>query len=173
MTFWEPEVELDPKEGGENYHPQPSIIDVETWLDWQAHQLDMPCWWMELTAIPWVEDPWKLARKIHTSFSIPESEAGSSQGKIIPHSLPLSASPGMCSSQMNYLIRMCNNNLFSYCCLCLRVAVLGGETQSTREPRFLPLGKKCHRVEREGERACHVYQMGHHPGLRESQSGGY
>ena len=29
------------------------------------------------------------------------SEAGSSQGKIIPHPLPLSASPRMCSSQMN------------------------------------------------------------------------
>ena len=39
------------------------------------------------------------------------------------------------------------------CCLCLRVAVLGREMQSAREPRFLPLGKKCHRVEREGERA--------------------
>ena len=64
MTFWELEVEPDPKVGGENYHPEPSIVDVETWLDWQACQLDMPCWWMELKAIPGVEDPQKLTQKI-------------------------------------------------------------------------------------------------------------
>ena len=28
-----------------NYPSEPSIKDVETWLDWQAHQLDMPCCW--------------------------------------------------------------------------------------------------------------------------------
>ena len=72
VTFWEPEAEPDPKESGESYPPKPSIIDVDTWLDWQAHQLDMPCWWMELTAIPGVEDPWKLTQKIQASFSIPE-----------------------------------------------------------------------------------------------------
>ena len=33
--------------------------------------MDMPYWWMELTASPGVEDPWKLAWKIHASFSIP------------------------------------------------------------------------------------------------------
>ena len=32
----------------------------------------MACWWTELTAIPGVEDPWKLAQKIWASFSIPE-----------------------------------------------------------------------------------------------------
>ena len=72
VAFWEPEVELDPKEGGENYPPEPPIVDVETWLDWQACQLDMPCGWRELTAIPGVEDPWKLAQKIWASFSIPK-----------------------------------------------------------------------------------------------------
>ena len=40
-----------------NYPLEPSIKDVETWLDWQACQLDMPCCWMELTTIPGVEDP--------------------------------------------------------------------------------------------------------------------
>ena len=57
--------------------------------------------------------------------------------------------------------------------LCLRITVLGRETQPTRGPRFLPLGKKCPRTEREGERACHLYQMGCHPGLREGQPRGY
>ena len=72
MTFQEPEVEPDPEESRESYPPEPSIKDTETWLDWQAHQLDMPSWWMECTAIPGVQDPQKLAQKIWASFSIPE-----------------------------------------------------------------------------------------------------
>ena len=39
-------------------------------MDWQAHQLDMPHWWEELTAIPEVGDPKKLAPKIGASFDI-------------------------------------------------------------------------------------------------------
>ena len=57
--------------GRGNYPMEPSIKDIETWLDWQAHQKDMPYWWTELTAIPGVEDPQKLAWKICTSFLIP------------------------------------------------------------------------------------------------------
>ena len=72
MTFQEPEVELDPKGGEKNCPMEPSILDIETWLDWQAHQLSTPCWWEELRAIPGVKDPWKLACKIWASFSIPE-----------------------------------------------------------------------------------------------------
>ena len=34
--------------------------------------MDMPCWWMKLTAIPGVEDPQKLAQKIWAYFLIPE-----------------------------------------------------------------------------------------------------
>ena len=43
MTFCELEVEPDPKEDGKKYPSEPPIIDVEAWLDWQAHQLDMAC----------------------------------------------------------------------------------------------------------------------------------
>ena len=50
------------------YLPEPSIGNIEVWLDWQACQLDMPHWWMELTAIPDVENPKRLAQKIYTSF---------------------------------------------------------------------------------------------------------
>ena len=28
--------------GREDYQPEPSIEDIETWLDWQDHQVDMP-----------------------------------------------------------------------------------------------------------------------------------
>ena len=58
-------------EGRGNYPSEPSIKDVETWLDWQAHQMDMPYWWVEFTAIPGVEDPKRLAWNICASFSIP------------------------------------------------------------------------------------------------------
>ena len=40
------------------------------WLDWQAHQLDTPHWWIELTTIPEAGDLKKLAQKICTSFKI-------------------------------------------------------------------------------------------------------
>ena len=57
--------------GGRSYLPEPSIRNVEVWLDWQACLMDTPHWWGELTVIPEVEDPRKLAWKIHASFSIP------------------------------------------------------------------------------------------------------
>ena len=46
----------------------------------------MPYWWMELTAIPEVEDPWKLAWKIHTSFSIRtvRNKVNQGQGYTVP-----------------------------------------------------------------------------------------
>ena len=52
------------------YPPEPSIRNYEIWLDSQAYQLDTPHWWVELTAIPKVEDPRRLAQKICTSFLI-------------------------------------------------------------------------------------------------------
>ena len=69
-----------------NYLLEPSIKDIETWLDWQACQLDMPCWWVELTAISGVDDPKKLAWKIQASFLIPEvrSQVYPGQGYITP-----------------------------------------------------------------------------------------
>ena len=57
MTFREPEVETSSEEGVEYYSSEPSVLNVETWLEWQAHQLGTPAWWSELTAIPEVEDP--------------------------------------------------------------------------------------------------------------------
>ena len=58
-------------EGRENYPQSPPSGMLKPGSDWWDHQLDMPCWWMELTAIPVVEDPWKLTWKIWASFSIP------------------------------------------------------------------------------------------------------
>ena len=55
-----------------DYSIEPSVSDVEMWLEWQAQQLGTPTWWAELKAIPGIRDPWKLARKIRVSFYIPE-----------------------------------------------------------------------------------------------------
>ena len=61
-----------PDVGGRgDYPPEPSVRNVEVWLDWQACQLDMPHWWVELAAIPNVGNPKRLAQKMCTSFLIP------------------------------------------------------------------------------------------------------
>ena len=48
----------------------------------------MPHWWVELTTIPGMEDPKKLAKKICTSFRIPavRCKASLGQGYTAPHS---------------------------------------------------------------------------------------
>ena len=51
---------------------EPSVSDVETWLEWQANQLGTPAWWTELQAILGKRDPQKLAQKIRALFYIPE-----------------------------------------------------------------------------------------------------
>ena len=112
MTFQEPEVEPDPHGDGENYPPEPSILDVKLWLDWQAHQI---CHVGGQNSEP--SQGWKTHRnspgRSGPPSQFPRSEARSSQGKIILHPLPLSTSPRTCSSQMNYLIRMYDSSLFS------------------------------------------------------------
>ena len=45
-------------------------MNYDLWLEWQAHQLDMPYWWEELTAKPEVGDIKKLVQKICMSFDI-------------------------------------------------------------------------------------------------------
>ena len=59
MENWESSVKLP-------------IKDLELWLDLQADQLGTPAWWEELKAIPGITDLCKFARKICTSFCIPE-----------------------------------------------------------------------------------------------------
>ena len=81
VTFQEPEVEADPEGVEENYPPEPSILDVETWIDWQAHQLSTPCWWEELRAILGVKDLQKLTCKIWASFSIPKVKSKAFPGQ--------------------------------------------------------------------------------------------
>ena len=126
VTFWDPEVELDPEalgcslriflengdgvllstqgqdtvhplgrpmayqdgKGRENYPSEPSIKDVETWLDWWAHQMDMPYWWAECIAILGVENPRNSLGKSVPPFQSQQLEAGSFWVKGILHPDP-------------------------------------------------------------------------------------
>ena len=121
-----------------------------------------------------MKDPQKPAQKIWgLLFNSRGQKQGLSRARLYCP-LPLIASPRACSFQMNCLIRMCDNSLFSQLWLMPKDYSIGPDiTQPTRGPRLPPLGKKCPRAEREGERACCLYQTGCHPGLRDGQPRGY
>ena len=65
-------METSPERNTKDFSTEPSVSDVETWLEWQAKQLGTPAWWTELQAIPGIRDCQKLAQKIRVSFYIPE-----------------------------------------------------------------------------------------------------
>ena len=46
--------------------------DLETWLEFQAGQLDTPAWWEELGAVHGIEDRCKFTWKIRASFYVLE-----------------------------------------------------------------------------------------------------
>ena len=50
----------------------PSMDDLETWLEFQSGQLGTPTWWEELAAVPGIKDRHKFARKITASFYVLE-----------------------------------------------------------------------------------------------------
>ena len=118
---------------------------MEIWLDWQAHQLDMSCWWRELAAIPGVEDPWKLTQE--DPGLLPDSQ-GQKQG--LPGARLYCTHAPKCLTQNVFLLDELSYQDVQQQPFLLTVAyaqgvaVLGRETQSAREPRFLPLGEKCH-----------------------------
>ena len=51
---------------------EPSVNNLELWLEHQVEQLGTPTWWGELEAIPGIVDPCKFAWKIHASFYVLE-----------------------------------------------------------------------------------------------------
>ena len=63
VTFSNPEVGKSPEGEEANCSKEPSISDVETWLEWQAWQLSTPTCWVELGAIPGTKDLHKFAQK--------------------------------------------------------------------------------------------------------------
>ena len=65
---------------------EPSVGDLETWLESQAGQLGTPMWWEELGAVPGIKDRCKFTWKIRASFYIPEvwMRASPEQGYTVP-----------------------------------------------------------------------------------------
>ena len=72
LTFREPVEDPNSEGNVEGHTAEPSVSNVEMWLEWQAKQLGTPTWWPELKAILGVKDAWKLSCKIWASFYIPE-----------------------------------------------------------------------------------------------------
>ena len=75
-----------------------SIKNYEVWLEWQAHQVNMPAWWGELVAIPNAGDPKRLVCMICTSFEILWERSKALRGSnSYTTPLPQNASEGRCS----------------------------------------------------------------------------
>ena len=71
MRFHDPKDEKDPiKEA--ICSTEPSVDDLEMWLEFQAGLLGTPTWWEELGAMPGIEDWHQFAWKIRASFYVPE-----------------------------------------------------------------------------------------------------
>ena len=51
---------------------EPSVDDLETWLELQVEQLGTPAWWEELGAVLGIQDRHKFTQKIRASFYVPE-----------------------------------------------------------------------------------------------------
>ena len=72
MSFHDPDNIKDPVKAEASNSMEPSLDDLETWLEFQAGQLGTPAWWEELAAVPSIEDRHKFAQKIRASFYVPE-----------------------------------------------------------------------------------------------------
>ena len=85
MSFCEPRDKCSVAEG-ENPSVEPTVSDLEAWLEYQSTQIGTPVWWKELEAVPGITDWWKFARKICTSFYILEvwSRMFSGEGYSMP-----------------------------------------------------------------------------------------
>ena len=72
VSFHNPEDEEVPIKGEAGCSTEPSIDDLEMWLEFQAGQLGTPAWWEELGAMLGIQDQCKFAQKIRVSFYVPE-----------------------------------------------------------------------------------------------------
>ena len=55
-----------------SYSMEPSVDDLETWLESQVEQLGTPMWWEELGAVLGIQDQCKFTWKIRASFYVLE-----------------------------------------------------------------------------------------------------
>ena len=72
VSFHNPDDVRDPVKEEASCSTEPSVDDLETWLEFQAGQLGTPVWWEELGAVPGIEDRHKFVQKIRASFYVLE-----------------------------------------------------------------------------------------------------
>ena len=72
VSFHNPEDKEVPIKEEASCSVEPSIDDLEKWLEFQAGQLGTPTWWEELGAMPGIQDWCKFAWKIRASFYVLE-----------------------------------------------------------------------------------------------------
>ena len=129
VTIREPVVEPNSEGNVEDYLLEPSVSDMETWLEWQAQQLGTPAWWSELKAILGVENLQKLACKIRASFYIPKVRM-----RVFLEQEYTAPPAPKCLNRNTFLLgwviiprHMATTNS-PYGCLHKRPAILGGKT---------------------------------------------
>ena len=86
VSFHDPDDIKDPVKEEASNSIEPSVEDLEMWLEFQAGQLGTPAWWEELGAVPGIEDRCKFTQKIRASFYVPEVwlRASPEQGYTAP-----------------------------------------------------------------------------------------
>ena len=146
VTFMNPEAETSSERDTENYSTEPSVSNVETWLEWQANQLGTPAWWTELQAIPGIRHPQKLAWKIRTSFYIPEVRMRTllEPGYTVPPLQGVLIEMPALPTRQPLLSRCVAKTSPPDDCLCQESPVLGRETKSTKKLEPPSIGGKCH-----------------------------
>ena len=72
MTFDDSEGEKGPTRKEAGCSTEPSVGDLDTWLEFQVGQLGTPAWWKELEVIPGIKDWCNFAQKIRASFYVLE-----------------------------------------------------------------------------------------------------
>ena len=68
----DPKDKKDPVKEETSCITEPSVDDLEMWLEFQAGHLGTPPWWEELGAMPGIEDQHKFTWKIRASFYVLE-----------------------------------------------------------------------------------------------------
>ena len=72
VSFHNPNDVKDPMKEEASCLTEPSVDDLEMWLEFQVGQLGTPAWWEELGTVPGIEDRHKFVQKIRVSFYVPE-----------------------------------------------------------------------------------------------------
>ena len=72
VSFHDPNNVKDPVKEEASNSTEPSMDDLEMWLEFQASQLGTPAWWEELAAVSGIEDRCKFTWKIRASFYVME-----------------------------------------------------------------------------------------------------